>query len=93
MRPNRRLVEQRTGGRVAYVFLPDTAIGGFTNFNRYYYSQVGKEAVILDERFNHGGDIADFVVDQLKKTPQMVNSTREGEDMSSPRRRSSARRS
>ena len=84
MDANRRLVDERTGGRVAYVFLPDTAIGGFTNFNRYFFSQVGKEAVILDERFNHGGDIADFVVDQLKKTPQMVNSTREGEDMVEP---------
>jgi tricorn protease len=40
--------------------------------------------VIVDERFNHGGDIADYVVDQLKKTPQMINSTREGEDMIEP---------
>ena len=84
MEANRRHVDERTGGRVAYVFLPDTAVGGFTNFNRYFFSQVGKEAVIIDERFNHGGDIADFVVDQLKKTPQMVNATREGEEMVEP---------
>ncbi|MBS0373963.1 MAG: PD40 domain-containing protein [Proteobacteria bacterium] len=84
MEANRRLVDERTGGRVAYVYVPDTAFGGFTNFNRYFYSQVGKEAVIVDERFNHGGDIADFIVEQLKKTPQMANSTREGEDMIEP---------
>ena len=35
--------------------MPDTFAGGFANFNRYFFSQVGKEAVILDERFNHGG--------------------------------------
>jgi tricorn protease len=84
METNRRLVEQRSGGRIAYVFVPDTGAGGFANFNRYYFSQVGKEAVIVDERFNHGGDIADFIVDQLKRTPQMVNATRQGEDMVEP---------
>jgi tricorn protease len=84
MEANRRLVDERSGGRIAYVFVPDTAFGGFTNFNRYYFSQVGKDAVIIDERFNHGGDIADFIVDQLKRTPQMVNATREGEEMVEP---------
>ncbi len=84
MEANRRLVDERSGGRVAYVFLPDTAFEGFTNFNRYFFSQVGRDAVIVDERFNHGGSIADFVVDQLKKTPQMINSTREGEPMVEP---------
>ena len=31
-----------TGGRVAYVYLPDTAVGGYTNFNRYFFAQVGQ---------------------------------------------------
>ncbi len=84
MDANRRLVEERSGGRLAYVFVPDTAGGGFANFNRYFYSQIGKDAVIIDERFNHGGAIADFIVDQLKKTPQMINRSREGEDMIEP---------
>jgi tricorn protease len=75
---NRDVVDTLSGGRVAYVYLPDTASGGFANFNRYYYSQVGKEAAVIDERFNHGGDIADFIVDQLRRTPQMINETREG---------------
>jgi len=84
MERNRRHVDERSGGRIAYVYLPDTAAGGFPNFNRYFYSQVGRDGVILDERFNHGGAIADFIVDQLKKTPQMINSTREGEDTVEP---------
>lgn len=84
MERNRRTVDARSGGKIAYVYLPDTAAGGFPHFNRYFYSQVGKEGVIVDERFNHGGDIADFIVDQLKKTPQMINRTREGEDTVEP---------
>ncbi|WP_072384768.1 S41 family peptidase [Novosphingobium sp. NDB2Meth1] len=84
MEANRRQVDQLSGGKLGYVYLPDTAGGGFANFNRYYFAQVGKQGMIIDERFNHGGDIADFIVDQLKRTPQMVNSTREGEPMVEP---------
>ena len=84
MEANRRTVDALSGGKLAYVYLPDTASGGFANFNRYYFGQVGKQGVILDERFNHGGDIADFIVDQLKRTPQMINSTREGEPVVEP---------
>ncbi|TWB56030.1 S41 family peptidase [Nitrospirillum viridazoti] len=84
MEENRRKVDQLSGGRLAYVYLPDTAAGGFANFNRYYYSQVGKQGAIVDERFNHGGQIADFIVEQMKKTPQMIDATREGEEMVEP---------
>ena len=52
---NRRKVDELTGGRVAYVYLPNTAGAGYSNFNRYYFAQVGKEAAIIDERFNDGG--------------------------------------
>jgi len=84
MEGNRRKVDELSGGRVAYVYIPDTANGGFANFNRYYFSQVGKDAVILDERFNHGGNIADYIVDQFKRTPQMVNVSREGDEVVEP---------
>jgi tricorn protease len=84
MEDNRRRVDEMTGGRVAYVYVPDTFGGGFANFNRYFFSQVGKDAVILDERFNHGGDVADYIIDYLKRTPQMVNATREGEEQVDP---------
>ena len=52
---NRRKVSQMTGGRIAYVYLPDTGDRGFAWFNRYYFSQVDREGAILDERFNGGG--------------------------------------
>ena len=44
MEDNRKKVDELSNGRVGYVYIPDTAAGGFTNFNRYYFSQVGKEA-------------------------------------------------
>jgi tricorn protease len=84
MEDNRRRVDEMSGGRVAYVYVPDTFAGGFANFNRYFFSQVGKDAVVVDERFNHGGNIADYIVDYLKRTPQMANASREGDDMIEP---------
>jgi tricorn protease len=64
---NRRRVYELTAGRVAYVYLPDTYAGGYGNFNRYYFAQVGKAAAIIDERFNGGGDIADYIIDYLRR--------------------------
>jgi tricorn protease len=81
---NREKVDRLTGGRVAYVYLPNTAGGGFTNFNRYYFAQVGKEAAIVDERFNHGGQLADYIVDYLRRQPMSRVATRQGEDYTEP---------
>ena len=81
---NRRKVDELTGGRVAYVYLPDTAGGGYTNFNRYFFAQVGKQAAILDERFNHGGDLADYVIDYLRRPLMSRMIARAGDDQSSP---------
>jgi tricorn protease len=81
---NRRKVDELTGGRVAYVYLPDTYAGGYGNFNRYYFAQVGKDAVIIDERFNGGGDIADYVIDYLRRPLLSYWTLREGQDITSP---------
>ena len=81
---NRRKVDQLSGGKVAYVHVPDTATGGFINFNRYYFAQVGKQAAVIDERYNHGGEIADYIIDLLKRPLRNCNITREGEEFCSP---------
>jgi tricorn protease len=62
---NRRKVDAMSGGRVAYIYMPNTAGAGYTNFNRYFYAQLDKQAVVLDERYNEGGFIADYVVNVL----------------------------
>jgi tricorn protease len=81
---NRRKVDQLTNGRVAYVYMPDTAFGGLTNFNRYFFAQVGKEAVIIDERFNGGGALATDIIEYLKRRLMSVVSTRDGADEMQP---------
>jgi len=81
---NRRKVDELTGGRVAYIYLPDTYAGGYTNFNRYYFAQVGKEAAIIDERYNGGGDIADYIIDYLRRPLLSYWTMREGKDITTP---------
>ena len=81
---NRRKVDQLSGGKIAYVHVPDTATGGFINFNRYYFAQVGKQAAVIDERYNHGGAIADYIIDLLKRPLRNCDVTREGGEFCSP---------
>jgi tricorn protease len=81
---NRRKVDKMTGGRVAYVYLPNTAGAGFTNFNRYYFAQVDKEGAIIDERFNGGGQVADYIVDHLNRPELSHWATRWGTDFTTP---------
>ena len=81
---NRRKVEALSGGTLAYVHVPDTADGGFVNFNRYYFAQVGKQGAVIDERYNHGGQIADYIIDLLKRPLRNCAVSREGDPFCSP---------
>ena len=81
---NRRKVDQMTGGRVAYVHLPDTSLGGFTNFTRYFFAQVDKKAAIIDERFNGGGALATDIIEFLNRKLLSAVATRDGEDEVQP---------
>ncbi len=81
---NRRKVDELTSGRVAYVYMPNTAMAGYDYFNRYYFSQLNKEAVILDERFNGGGSVADYVIDLLNRPILSYWATREGKPFATP---------
>jgi len=81
---NRRYVDNATGGRVAYVYMPDTYFEGYTNFNRYFFAQVGKDAVIIDERFNGGGALATDIIEFLQRKLLSLVATRDGEDEVQP---------
>lgn len=81
---NRRRVDEATGGKVAYVYVPNTAGAGYTSFNRYFFAQVGKQAAIIDERYNEGGQLADYIIDYLRRPLMSKVVTREGHDWSSP---------
>jgi tricorn protease len=64
---NRRKVDELSEGKLAYVWVPDTGMGGYTYFTRYYFAQQDKKGAIIDERFNHGGSIADYMVDIMNR--------------------------
>ena len=81
---NRRYVERVTKGKVAYVYMPDTAFGGYTYFNRYFYAQVGREAVIVDERFNGGGMLATDIIERFQRKMMSLVATRDGVDEVQP---------
>jgi tricorn protease len=81
---NRRRVDELTGGRVAYVYLPNTGADGYMYFNRYYFAQIGKEAAIIDVRYNPGGKYADYIVDYLRRPLMGYVNMREGQDITTP---------
>jgi tricorn protease len=62
---NRRIVDSLSGGKLAYVYIPNTGQPGYTSFNRYYFAQQDKEGAVVDERYNGGGSAADYIVDLL----------------------------
>lgn len=64
---NRAYVDKQSGGRVAYVYMPDTGAEGFQHFNRMFFAQVDKQALILDDRRNGGGQAANYVTDVLSR--------------------------
>ena len=81
---NLKKVNMATGGRVAYVYVPNTAEPGYTYFKRYFYPQTHKDAVIIDERFNGGGQIADYYIDILRRPLISYWAMRYGDDLRTP---------
>lgn len=81
---NRRKVYELSGGKLAYVYLPNTGGAGYTNFNRYYFAQIDREGAVIDERFNGGGSAADYIIDYMRRPLLNYWSTREGDDFTTP---------
>ncbi len=81
---NIRKVSDATDGRVGYVYVPNTATAGHEYFKRYFFPQADKEALIVDERFNGGGQLADYYIDHLRKPYQASWAFRYGEDQKAP---------
>jgi tricorn protease len=81
---NRRTVDKLSGGRLAYVWLPNTTTGGYTYFTRYYYAQQDKEGAIIDERYNQGGQVADYIVSELDRKLMGYFAQRDGQPSTSP---------
>jgi tricorn protease len=81
---NRRKVDALSGGKIAYVYMPNTGGAGYSNFNRYFYAQLDKEGVILDERYNQGGFLADYVANVLSQKQLSNAIERDGKPVHDP---------
>ena len=81
---NRKKVEQATGGRVGYMYVPDTSIPGIIEFDKALNAQLGKDGIIIDERYNQGGNIPDFYTEKLKRQLLAVIAPRDAKDIPWP---------
>jgi tricorn protease len=81
---NRRRVDKLSGGRLAYVWLPNTAGAGYSSFIRYFFTQQDKEGTVVDIRYNQGGMVADFIVNELDRRPMGFFTLRDGKSFYSP---------
>lgn len=81
---NRRKVAELSGGKLGYVYIPNTGGGGYASFNRYFFAQTNKQGAVIDERFNSGGLLADYVVEYLKRQQLAKIAFRDGKDWNVP---------
>jgi len=81
---NLKKVNDATNGQVAYVYVPNTAGLGHEYFKRYFFPQANKKAIIVDERFNGGGQLADYYIELLQRPYQAYWHTRYGKDLKTP---------
>lgn len=83
---NRKMVDSLSNGRLGYVWVPNTAGRGFVSFNRYYFAQQDKEGAVIDERFNGGGLLDDYMVDLITRSLRagLTNEVPNGKPMRLP---------
>lgn len=64
----RKIVDEKTNGRVGYIHIPDMGLGnGLAEFVKYFYSQLDKEALIIDDRYNGGGNVSPMIIERLRR--------------------------
>ncbi len=81
---NRLAVDKASGGKIGYIYLPDTWNGSATDFPRYFYSQTKKEGLIIDGRFNGGGLDPEIFLQRLQKKPHAFWTRRQSVDQPIP---------
>ena len=64
---NRRRVDSLSGGRVAYLHLPDMGEWGLREFIKWYYPQIHREGLVVDERANGGGFVSEMLIERLRR--------------------------
>ena len=75
---NRKRVDEATNGEAGYIYVPSTGLDGQQELTRQFNAQWDKKALVIDERFNSGGQIPDRFVEMLNRTPLAYWATRDG---------------
>lgn len=73
---NIRKVDQATNGRVGYIYIPDMGVEGLNEFSRYFYPQLDKEGLIIDDRANGGGNVSPMILERLAREPYRLTMRR-----------------
>ena len=77
---NRKMVEEATDGRVGYIYVRNTSLDGQSELVRQFAAQFTKDGLIVDERFNSGGQIPDRFIELLNRPPLSYWAVRDGQD-------------
>jgi tricorn protease len=83
---NRAFVEKQTDAKVGYLHVPDMGQAGLIEFARAFYPQHARKALIIDERYNGGGFVADMIIDRLEREVWALTIPREGRPLVNPER-------
>ena len=75
---HRRRVEEASKGRIGYIYVPSTGVDGQNELFRQYMAQLDKDGLIVDERFNDGGQIPDRFIELLNRKPLAFWAVRDG---------------
>jgi tricorn protease len=81
---NRKRVDELSGGKIGYVYVPSTGLDGQTELVRQFTAQFNKEGLVIDERFNSGGQIPDRFIELLNRKPLAFWAVRDGSDWQFP---------
>ncbi len=80
----RKRVNEATGGKIGYIYVPSTGLDGQDELVRQFYAQFTKEGLIIDERFNNGGQIPDRFIELLDRKPLAFWAVRDGKNWQWP---------
>lgn len=81
---NRMEVDKASGGKIGYIYVPDTGVEGQNELVRQFYGQWNKEGLVIDERFNNGGQIPDRFIELLNRKPLAYWDVRDGQNWQWP---------
>lgn len=73
---NIKKVDKATNGRVGYIYIPDMGVEGLNEFSRYFYPQLDKEGLIIDDRANGGGNVSPMILERLSREPYRLTMRR-----------------